>query len=130
VGQAKVPNKVLQHFPLIFQLKQMFRAPITYDLMVWHSGNRSINGLVWHVGDSKAWVHIDAMWLEFVEEPRNVKLGLTIDVVNPFGEKSSSWSIWPILIFNYNLPPWLVTKKFFVILVLIILSKKFVKCIT
>jgi hypothetical protein len=79
------------------------------------------------VGDNKAWVHIDALWLEFVEEPHNVKLGLTIDGVNPFGEKSSSWSTWPILLFNYNLPPWLVTKKLFVMLVLIIPSKEFVK---
>jgi hypothetical protein len=79
------------------------------------------------VGDSKAWVHIDAMWSKFVEEPHNVKLGLTIDGVNPFGEKSSSWSTWPILLFNYNLPPWLVTKKFFVMLVLIIPSKKSIK---
>ncbi len=108
----------------------MFMAHVTYDLMVWHSGNRNTNGLVWHVGDSKAWVHIDAMWLGFVEESQNVKLCLTIDGVNPFGEKSSSWSIWPILLFNYNLPPWLVTKKFFVIVVLIIPSKKSIKCIT
>jgi hypothetical protein len=105
----------------------MFRALVTYDLMLWHSGNMSINGLVWHVGDNKAWVHIDALWLEFVEEPHNVKLGLTIDGVNPFGERNSSWSTWPILLFNYNLPPWLVTKKLFVMLVLIIPSKEFVK---
>ncbi len=127
VGQAKVLNKVFRHFPLILQLKQMFRALVTYDLMLWHSGNMSINGLVWHVGDNKAWVHIDALWLEFVEEPHNVKLGLTIDGVNPFGERNSSWSTWPILLFNYNLPPWLVTKKLFVMLVLIIPSKEFVK---
>jgi hypothetical protein len=65
VGQANVPNKVLQHFPLIPRLKQMFKAHVTYDLMLWHSGNKRNNGLVWHVGDNKAWVHIDAMWLEF-----------------------------------------------------------------
>ncbi len=68
--------------------------------MVWHSGNRNTDGLVWHVGDSKAWVHIDAMWSEFVEKPCNVRLGPTTDGVNPFGERihligltfNSSWS--------------------------------------
>ncbi len=34
--------------------------------MVWHSDNKSTNGLVWHVADNKAWAHIDAMWLDFV----------------------------------------------------------------
>jgi hypothetical protein len=59
--------------------------------MTWHSRNRSTNGKVRHVADSKAWQHIDNTWLEFVVEPRNVRLGLTIDGVNPFGEKNNAW---------------------------------------
>jgi hypothetical protein len=76
------------------------------------------------VADSKAWAHIDAMWLDFAENPYNVRLNLAIDGVNPFGEKSSNWSTWPILLFNYNFSPWLVTKKLFVMLALIIPSKE------
>jgi hypothetical protein len=35
--------------------------------------------------------------------------------------------MWLVLLFNYNLPPWLVTKKLFVMLALIILGKEFMK---
>jgi hypothetical protein len=63
----------------------------------------------------------------FFENPHNVRLNLATDGVNPFGEKNSNWSTWPILLFNYNLPPWLVTEKFFVMLALIILSKESIR---
>lgn len=62
------------------------------NLMVWHSGNRSADGLVQHVANSKAWAHIDAMWPDFAENPHNVRLSLATNGANPFGEKSSNWS--------------------------------------
>ncbi len=49
----------------------------------------------------------------FVDGPRHIWLGHAINGFNPFGEKSSSWSTWPIMFLNYNQPPWLVTKKVF-----------------
>jgi hypothetical protein len=87
-----VTNKVFCHFPLIPRLKQMFRVLILLDFTMWHNGNKSTDGLVRHVANSKTWAHIDARWPEFVVEPHNVKLGLAMDGVNPFNEKSSSWS--------------------------------------
>ncbi len=127
VGKAKVPTKVLHHFPLIPCLKCMFKVPIISNLMVWHNDNRSTNGLVRHVADSKTWAHIDVMWPEFAIEPYNARLGLVTNGVNPFGVQSSTWSTWPVMLQIYNLPPWLVTKNFFVILTLIILGKEYVK---
>ncbi len=88
IGQAKVPNKVLHHFPFIPRLKLMFKAHVLLYLMVWHNNIKNIDGLVRHVVDNKTWAHIDARWLEFVVEPRNVKLGLVTYGVNPFSEKS------------------------------------------
>jgi hypothetical protein len=76
------------------------------------------------VVDNKAWSHIDVTWLEFTTKPRNVRLGLATNGVNPYGDKSSSRSTWLVLLFNYNLPPWLVTKKLFVMLALIISGKE------
>jgi hypothetical protein len=105
----------------------MFKVHVISNLMVWHSFNRSIDGLVQHVADSKAWSHIDVTWVEFATKPHNVRLGLATNGVNPYGDKSYSRSMWLVLLFNYNLPPWLVTKKLFVMLALIILGKEFVK---
>jgi len=89
--------------------------------------NWSTDGKVRHALDSKAWAHINATWLEFVANPKHIRWGLATNGFNPFGEKSSSWLTWPVLFFNYNLPPWLVTKRFFVIISLIILSPKNMK---
>jgi len=80
-----------------------------------------------HALDIKAWAHINATWPKFAVDPRHIRLGLATDGFNPFGEKSSSWSTWLVMFFNYNLPPWLVTKRFFVILSLIISGPKSVK---
>jgi hypothetical protein len=79
-----------------------------------------MDGKVRHVLDSRAWEHIDATFPDFTNEPRNVRLGLATDGMNPFGEKSNTWSTWHVLVLNCNLPPWLVTKKFFLLLSLII----------
>jgi hypothetical protein len=50
-----------------------------------------------------------------------------MDRMNPFGEKSNTWSTWHVQGLNYNLPPWLVTKKFLLLLSLIILGPYCVK---
>jgi len=105
----------------------MYQAAGTSELMTWHSQNRSMDGKVWHVPDSRAWEHIDATFQDFANEPKNVKLGFATDGMNPFGEKSNTWSTWHVLVLNYNLPPWLVTKKFFLLLSLIIPSPDNVK---
>jgi hypothetical protein len=79
-----------------------------------------MDGKVRHVPDNRAWQHIDVTFSNFDSEPRNIRLGLTTDGINPFGEKSNTWSTWPILVLNYNLPPWLFTNLFFLLLSLII----------
>jgi hypothetical protein len=75
-----------------------------------------------YAANSNQWKFINGQWPTFTEEPRNVQLGLAIDGVNPFGEKRSTWSTSPMLFTNYNIPPWLTTKKYFIMLSLIILG--------
>ena len=89
-------------------------------LMTWHSRNRSMDGKMRMVPDSPQWRFVDSTWPDFAADPRNIRLGLAADGVNPFAEKRSNWSTWPISLINYNLPPWLATKKHFLILALII----------
>ena len=47
---------------------------------------------------------------EFAKEPRNVRLGLAANGFNPFGNMNLSYSMWPVVLVNYNLPPWLCMK--------------------
>jgi hypothetical protein len=49
----------------------------------------------------------------FVEEGHNVWLGFSLDDVNIFPHSKTTHSTWPVLLLIYNLPPYLVTKKFF-----------------
>jgi hypothetical protein len=89
--------------------------------------DESNDSLVRSVVDSKAWKHIDHMWPQFAVETRNIRLGLATDGMNPFGDFNLKHSTWPVVLLNYNLPPWLVTNFFFVMLVLIIPGKEAVK---
>lgn len=50
----------------------------------------------------------------------NLRLGLATDGLNPFSIQRSTWSTWPVVLLNYNLPPWLTTKKHFLMLSMII----------
>ena len=60
----------------------------------------------------------------FAAEPRNVHFALAANGVNPYKQNRSSWSTWPVLLLNYNLPPWFSTKKFFIMLALLIPGKE------
>lgn len=93
-------------------------------LMSWHLKNISQDGLVKHLCDFKAWKHIHEKYPTFVAESKNVHLGLVVDGVNPFKLIRSNWSTWLVML-NYNLPPWLTTNKFFIMLGLLIPGKEF-----
>ncbi len=64
------------------------------------------------------------MWPNFAQEPQNVHLGLATNGVNLFKLHRSVWSTWLVLLMNYNLPPWLTTKKFFIMLALLMPRKR------
>ena len=51
-------------------------------------------------------------------------MGLAADGVNPFKLQRSTWSTWPVMLLNYSIPPWLTTKNFFIMLVLLIPGKQ------
>jgi hypothetical protein len=71
-----------------------------------------------------SWKHIIKKWLDFVVDAHNIRLKLALDRVNSFEDLSSCHSTWPVILLNYNLPPWLVTKRYFLMLGLIIPGKE------
>ena len=56
-----------------------------------------------------------------------MRLGLGIDGVNPFGLHSTKWSTWPVVLVNYNTPPWMSIKKPHLLLSLLKPGKRKVK---
>jgi hypothetical protein len=63
------------------------------------------------------------MWPNFAQKPWDVHLGFVAYGVNPFKLHRLVWSTWPMSLLNYNLPPWLITKKIFVMLILLMPGK-------
>ncbi|GJY10468.1 zinc finger, PHD-type containing protein [Tanacetum coccineum] len=59
-----------------------------------------------------------------IVEPRNVRLGLAVDGFNSFGNLSQSYSMWPVILTTYNLPPWLCMKESSFMLTLLIPGPK------
>ncbi|GJS43635.1 retrotransposon gag domain, retroviral aspartyl protease [Tanacetum coccineum] len=78
----KVPKKVLRYFTIIPRLQRLYKSSHTAKEMTWHATRKT----------------------------RNVRLGLAADGFNPF-DNSQSYSIWPVILTTYNLPPWLCMKE-------------------
>jgi hypothetical protein len=90
--------------------------------MIWHANNWTQDGLVHDVTYSKQWEFINQKWPSFGNEPRNVQLWLFTNGLNPLGGKCSTWSLWLMLLVNYNILLWLTIKRHFMMLSLIILG--------
>ncbi|XP_024155882.1 uncharacterized protein LOC112163849 [Rosa chinensis] len=119
--KKKVPQKVLRYFPLKPRLQRLFRSRHTSNDMRWHKDKRvDVEGEMRHPADSIAWKEFDKMYPDFAKDPRNVRLGLATDGFNPFGNMSTSYSMWPVVVVPYNLPPWKCMKKPFSMLTLLI----------
>nr|GEX96871.1 hypothetical protein [Tanacetum cinerariifolium] len=94
--------------------------------MNWHAtGKCTEPGKMQHPVDGRAWKKFDTKYPDFAKEPRNVRLGLAADGFNPFGNLSRAYSMWPVILTTYNLPPWLCMKESSFMLTLLIPGPKF-----
>ena len=126
-GKSLVPRRVLRFFPLIPRLIRMFRNPMLAAALTFAALHKSLDGKMRSVADSEIWRFFDTQYPSFAADPRNIRLALATDGINPFSDKRSTYSIWPVLFFNYNVAPWLTMKNFFVLLSVIMPGKKSVK---
>ena len=121
------PTKVVRWFPFIPRVLRMFRSPAISKLLRYHQDHpNNDDSVMKSVADSPAWKHVTSEHVDpsFALEPRNLRLGLSLDGVNPFPHSNTTHSTWPILLLIYNLPPYLVTKKFFIQLSILISGKE------
>jgi hypothetical protein len=89
----------------------MFRSPSILELLRYHSDNPNTDAsVIKSVADSPAWKHIDSdVDISFGREARNLRFGMVLDGVNPFLHTNTTHSTWPVLMFLYKLPLYLVT---------------------
>jgi hypothetical protein len=59
-----------------------------------------------HLADGEACQDFDSSFPDFVQYSRIFRLGLATDGFYPFLEKNTKYSMWPMFVVPYNLPPW------------------------
>jgi hypothetical protein len=107
-----IPYKVMWYLPIIPRLKCLFAHPREAKLMHWHEDGPNKDEMLRRPTDVVQWRNMDRKYYNtFSNEPRNLKFGLSMDGMNPFGNMSSKQSTWPVILYMYNLPPWLYMKK-------------------
>ncbi|KAK3205707.1 hypothetical protein Dsin_019753 [Dipteronia sinensis] len=103
------------------RLQRLFMSKHTASEMSWHKEKRmDTKSVLRHPTDSNTWKEFDKQYPVSAQDPRNVRLGLATDGFNHFGTMSNSYSIWPVILVPYNLPPWKCMKSSFFIMSLLI----------
>ncbi|KAG5547799.1 hypothetical protein RHGRI_013476 [Rhododendron griersonianum] len=120
----KIPRKILRYLPVTPRLKKLYMNKKIAKDMRWHKDKRVDDEEWMHPADGDEWKEFDIQHPEFALEPRNVRLGIAVDGFNPFGNMDNSYSIWPVILIPYNLPPWLIMKEPFLMLSLLIPGDK------
>ncbi|XP_075659141.1 uncharacterized protein LOC142629026 [Castanea sativa] len=118
----KIHYKVLRYFLLTPTLRKLYMSSQRAKDMRWYIDKRVDDGIMRHLVDSEEWKEFDLQHPDFALEPRNVRLGLATDRFNPFGNMNNNYSMWPVILIPYNLPPWLVMKEPYFMLSLLIPS--------
>ena len=105
--RKRIPQKVLRHFSLVPRLQRMFVSKEAVEETQWHKLKRQPQEKeMSHPADGEAWQDFDRQYPDFVEDARNIRLGLATDGFNPFGNMNTKYSMWPVIVVPCNLPPW------------------------
>ncbi|XP_013589396.1 PREDICTED: uncharacterized protein LOC106297769 [Brassica oleracea var. oleracea] len=115
-----IPAKVLRYFPIEDRFRRMYRSTRMAEDLRCHFSNASEDGTMRHSVDSITWSQVNAKWPEFASDPRNLRLGLSTDGMNPFSNQSTKYGTWPVLLVNYNMTPTLCMKAENVMLTMLI----------
>ena len=112
-GKKTAPRKVVWYLLIIPCLQRIFTVPKEAKLIRWHAErnkpenddeNEEADKMLRHPSDAKQWEALDFEYPTFGDDPRNIRLGVSTDGLNPFGNQSSTHSTWPVFVWMYNLP--------------------------
>jgi hypothetical protein len=77
--------------------------------------------MIRHPADTTQWENIDSQNPGFAFDPRNIRIAMSTDGMNPF-MNNSTHNTWPIVLTILNLPPWLCNKQKYIMLSRLILG--------
>jgi len=84
------PIKVMWYLPIISRMKRLFANPNDAKNHKWHADERKCDAMYPHSANSIQWKKFDDEFPGFGNESRNIRLGLTIDKMNLFGNEYES----------------------------------------
>ncbi|KAL4033416.1 hypothetical protein IC575_006503 [Cucumis melo] len=119
-----VAAKQLWYFPIVPRFLRMFKNSEYAKHLCWHANDKKVDGVLRHPADTPSWRLVDHLWPDFGFEPRNLRLGLSTDGINPYGDLSTKYSCWPVIATIYNLPPWLCMRRKYLMLTMLISGPK------
>ena len=88
--------------------------------MRWFIDKHVDDGIMRHPVDSEEWKEFGLQHPDCALKPHNVRLGLATNGFNPFRKMNNNYSMWLVILIPYNLPSWLVMKKLYFMLSLLI----------
>jgi hypothetical protein len=71
--------------------------------------------MIGHPTDAMQWRNIDSQNPEFDIDPRNTRIAMSTDGMNPF-MNSRRHKTWPIVLMILNLTPWLCNKQKYIMM--------------
>nr|XP_011468666.1 PREDICTED: uncharacterized protein LOC105352739 [Fragaria vesca subsp. vesca] len=101
----RILMKVLCYFLLTSRLQHLYMCGKTAEDIRWHNILREDDDELIHPADGEAWKSFNLSFPNFAADVQNVRLGLSTDGFNPFGNMNLSYIIWPVIVVCYNLPP-------------------------
>ena len=114
--------------PIIPRIERLFRWKELAILEGWNASHRSELGVMRILTNSIAMKHIEDTWPEkFKDEVRILQLSIAMDGVNPYSLQNTNYSVWPVVVVNKNIPPWLSMKNEHLMLALIVPGRRQVK---
>ncbi|XP_076889700.1 uncharacterized protein LOC143540559 [Bidens hawaiensis] len=119
VTYNRISAKVLWYFPIIPWIKRLFQSPTTSRHLRWHAESRIKDGVLRHPADSPTWAAISDRYEFIKQDPRSLRLCIATDGMD-VNRGNRHHGVWPVLVVNYNLPPWLCMKRKFIMLSLLI----------
>ena len=94
--KKRVPAKLVWYFPIIPRLKCFFKNKDNAKLMRWHKEDLKEDHMIKHPADGSQWRNLNRQYIQFDNDPRNIRFGLSADGMNPYGEFGSANSTWPV----------------------------------
>ncbi|XP_010229687.1 uncharacterized protein LOC100825465 [Brachypodium distachyon] len=104
------PAKIVWYLPMGSRFERWFQNLKDAVRLVYHDPSEKMYdadgeyrtdnteaGILKHPADVAQWRTLDAEFPDFASDPRKLRLGLSTDGINPFGNMSSTHSTWPLV---------------------------------